>query len=337
MSTVNKPIDTIAAPLAWQLAFRGSVNRWECDENDHLNVRFYSRMVGEALANAIEDLGLRRPAALQLQHMRYLAEARLATPVSGFVALAGVAVFIGHAYPVWLTELRHSFTGTVLAAFLTDLHAPGHGQPESADQPLPAHAGPRGLAMADTPYGQLSRAQAMAHGFHVVGKGVIAASECDAAGDLTPHALMGRLSDGMPNLWSVFQTAEEQAARANGFQGGAVLEYRMCRTSAGTRRNITGSCAPATGTRSVPACVRSAASCSISCTWSSMSPPASVSPAPKRWPSCWTWLPAVQLKYLQSAGRACWRDVCSQRGRPEQRPPAQAVCPYPRRTLFPDG
>ena len=23
-----------------QLTYRGSVNRWECDENDHLNVRF---------------------------------------------------------------------------------------------------------------------------------------------------------------------------------------------------------------------------------------------------------------------------------------------------------
>ena len=32
-----------------QLTYRGSVNRWECDENDHLNVRFCEQKLYQTL------------------------------------------------------------------------------------------------------------------------------------------------------------------------------------------------------------------------------------------------------------------------------------------------
>ncbi len=218
----------VAASLDWRLVFKGSVNRWECDENDHLNVRFYSRMANEALTTALAEVlpaaVFSRRGRLVLQHMRYLAEARLATPISGFVALAGIeGERLRH-----VIELRHSFSETVLATFLADTEVEAHGLANTSDLVLPPHIGPRGLPLADSPFGRLRRTEAKALGFTLIGKGVIDRAECDERGQLPPHALMGRMSDAMPNLWAVLQTADEQAARANGFQGGAVLEYRMC-------------------------------------------------------------------------------------------------------------
>ena len=206
----------------FELAYKGSVNRWECDENDHLNVRFYSRMVWESLLDALAEWKVADGWRVKIQHMRYLAEARMATPVSGFVARVGATVDTIDV----LTELRHSFTGVVLAAFISRIESVRHGLGVTVPVPLPKHAGPRGLSMDDTPYSQLTLEQARLHGFQIVAKGVIAEQECDARGELPPHAIMGRVSDGMPNLWAILQTAEEQSARANGFQGGAVLEYR---------------------------------------------------------------------------------------------------------------
>lgn len=223
MTDPDVPANVAAPTLDWHLAFKGSVNRWECDENDHLNVRFYSRMAAEALANALADQGVRAPGRITLQHMRYLAEARLATPVSGHVACVGVTgPRLRH-----LIELRHSFSGVVLAAFLSESCIEHHGLPDKADQPLPPHAGPRGLEREDSPFGVIRRPDAANLGFALIGKGVISRAECDADGLFPAHALMGRMSDAMPNLWAVLQTAEEQSARSNGFQGGAVLEYRM--------------------------------------------------------------------------------------------------------------
>ena len=33
----------------FELCLQTSVNRWECDENDHLNVRFFVRMAWESI------------------------------------------------------------------------------------------------------------------------------------------------------------------------------------------------------------------------------------------------------------------------------------------------
>ena len=36
-----------------QLTYRGSVNRWECDENDHLNVRFCEQKLYQTLLSGL--------------------------------------------------------------------------------------------------------------------------------------------------------------------------------------------------------------------------------------------------------------------------------------------
>ena len=80
-----------------QLTYRGSVNRWECDENDHLNVRFcehklYQALVSGLLANGcIDSEGVPSlPARIARQHIRFQAESRIAAPLGGyFAAVAG--------------------------------------------------------------------------------------------------------------------------------------------------------------------------------------------------------------------------------------------------------
>ncbi len=203
------------------LGFRGSVNRWECDENDHLNVRFYNRMVWESLHSALPALGVDGDWRLHSVHQRYLAEARLATPIAGYCALVaadaeGVTV---------LVELRNPMRETVLASFVCVLH--GARAASQAALQLPKHAGARGIvdgapSLEDVPLSALA-----AHGPVQVGSGVFRPEECAADGVVPFYAYMGRISDAMPNLWARLQTEEEMAARSEGFQGGAVLEYRM--------------------------------------------------------------------------------------------------------------
>ena len=72
------------------LTYRGSVNRWECDENDHMNVRYCVEKLYETFiaglimtknncATEVKDSypGIKRV------HIRFQNEARLSAPLSG--------------------------------------------------------------------------------------------------------------------------------------------------------------------------------------------------------------------------------------------------------------
>ena len=67
-----------------------AVNTWQCDENDHLNVQFYTEFGHEASAHLMTSLGLgrRAQAAAGLavraaqDHIRYLREFRVVDPVA---------------------------------------------------------------------------------------------------------------------------------------------------------------------------------------------------------------------------------------------------------------
>src|SRR5262245_40096157 len=69
--------------------FTTAVNTWQCDENDHLNVQYYTEFGHEASAHLLANLGLgpraRRAAGLAVStisdHVRYLREFRVIDPV----------------------------------------------------------------------------------------------------------------------------------------------------------------------------------------------------------------------------------------------------------------
>lgn len=222
--------------MPFERFYQGSVNRWECDENDHLNVRFYLHKAHQALDAFALARGLSAALPrhvrwldnLRAHHIRYLREARMAVPMAGDVA---VVAYEGKRLTL-LCELRHVFTGTVLAAFLSEFDLPPSAHEAARAvlatgvEAVPGHAGARGVEAATSPYASLSLAAAQDAGYRPIGAGVIQPEECDDRGMLNPWHYMGRTSDAMPSFWSQLQTAQELEA-GEGYLGGAVLEYRM--------------------------------------------------------------------------------------------------------------
>jgi len=216
--------------LALQGCYWGSVNRWECDENDHLNVRFYAHKMNQALQifllqqnlvpESAPDAALRR---IQVQHIRFLREARIAAPLRVDCGISGCRE---DALDV-LQIMVNNVTEEPVAAFLTTIDTTGWGPHLEAEAPVPETAAPRGLDPQAPYHMPASQEAAAALGFHVVGRGIIGHDECDATGLLLPHHYIGRVSDGMPNLWAFLNEATDLEARQNGDLGGAALEYRL--------------------------------------------------------------------------------------------------------------
>lgn len=217
-------------------AFQGSVNRWECDENDHLNVRFYLQKAEQGLLFGLPELGIADAASapgllsqVDVHHIRYLQEARMAAPLRGELGIVGLA----DDRLQLLTILRHGGTEQPLATVLTDIRLRETQIARVATDlrfldTVPDFAQPRGVLAEPSPYAQLDRAAAEAHGYSRVGAGVIHAHECSGGGRLLDWQLLGRISDGMPNFWARIEADKSNAE----FLGGAVLEFRLQRLAA---------------------------------------------------------------------------------------------------------
>jgi acyl-CoA thioester hydrolase len=224
------------------VTYRGSVNAWECDENDHLNVRFYVAKANEGLPHLLSELG-RPPAApggagprlrVVAQHMRFLAEARKATPLT---VVSGIASSTPATLAVY-SEVRHSLTGAVLATLLSDVALVGDGGARVPAPPIPArlrcevppHGAPRGIAL-DRAFAPPLRSAVSSAGFVEIARGRVRAAECDDDGELEPYQYVGRIADGVVNLMARFQTEEELARRSHGVEGGALVEFRATHRS----------------------------------------------------------------------------------------------------------
>ena len=210
--------------------FWGSVNTWECDENDHLNVRFYAHKINQAIqawlvAQGVDShLAARSLPAIRTQHIRFLSEARAATPLRvdcGLLAL--------HAGTLTLLCLMHNnATNSVLAAFQTQMDFGELPEAAAVNRVSPPDfACPRGIDPTTAGAAPDSLQAALDRGYQIVGRGVIGVDECDAGGLVLPHIYIGRVSDGMPNLWAFINSTEDRNARAAGELGGAALEYRL--------------------------------------------------------------------------------------------------------------
>jgi len=218
-------------------SYRGSVNAWECDENDHLNVRFFLDKVNQGLPFALDALGLREAMQehkahprIRAQHVRFLREARMATPLT---AHAGLARSAAHGLTVY-SELRHSQTGEAMAAVLTEVDfVTADGKQRLLPVPhhavmceVPEHGAPRGIG-ADAATLRPDRGSAADLGFVEIGRGRVAPWECDVRGELEPFQYVGRISDSVVNLMAHFQTDEELSRRSRGEEGGALVELRI--------------------------------------------------------------------------------------------------------------
>ena len=206
------------------LSYRGSVNRWECDENDHLNVRFCEQKLWQTLAVGLLQAGLvdeheldTLPTRITHQHLRFQQESRIATPISGYISALPSSV--SSSFNV-LAQLRHTVSDEPLCSALWQVSGLKQGSNIDSDADL-SHALPRGIDN-DLAYGTLDLASALAKGFVVTGQGLIQPDECTNTGYLLPHNYMARTSDSMPNLWSHLAGDE----RVSESEGGAVVEFR---------------------------------------------------------------------------------------------------------------
>lgn len=221
--------------------WRGCVNSWECDENGHMNVRFYVAKWQEGLAFLAQALSLPgafspRAAATLLprdQHIRFLAEAHAGAALS----LHGGVIETGEDWVNLYQEMRH-MDGRIAAAFTTRVAHVGarDARPFRWPQrmaPLaaslqctpPKEGQPRSIDFAKKPTGIASIEAADRLGALRVGAFVVAPQHLDAFGRLTTEWVIGRLSDAAPNLFSAWR---QIAAKGLGKRiGGAVLEYRL--------------------------------------------------------------------------------------------------------------
>jgi acyl-CoA thioester hydrolase len=95
------------------------VNTWQCDENDHLNVQFYTEFGHEASAHLLNRLGFgpraqaNEDASLRVSfdHIRYLREFRIIDAVE----VKSAPVEIGRHELVLYHEVRNPADGTLAA------------------------------------------------------------------------------------------------------------------------------------------------------------------------------------------------------------------------------
>jgi acyl-CoA thioester hydrolase len=207
-----------------------AVNTWQCDENEHLNVQFYTEFGHEASAHLMAALGLgrRAQAAASLNvraasdHIRYLREFRAVDPI----AVRSAPVEVGERHVVVYHEVRNSGDDALASTICRRIEsdgpwpAPFRAAAEAATVELPAAARPRGITGKALP--ELPLADAGRVGLIEVGRGTVKPFECDENGEMLPRHQTGRYSDGAPIVWN--RLGFDRAAMAQRQEGSVVVE-----------------------------------------------------------------------------------------------------------------
>jgi acyl-CoA thioester hydrolase len=210
--------------------FSTAVNTWQCDENDHLNVQFYTEFGHEASAHLLASLGLgpraQRAVGITLDaawdHVRYLREFREVDAVE----VLSAPVELGERHLIAYHEIRNASDGTVAATMRRRIASdrpwsdPFRARAEAASMALPANAKPRSVGTLALP--DLALADAARTGLVDIGRTMIMPAECDERGAFLPHHLFGRYSDGAPLLWN--HLGFDRAAMQERGEGSVVVE-----------------------------------------------------------------------------------------------------------------
>ena len=225
--------------------WRGGVNTWECDENGHMNVRFYVARAMEGLVGLAAELGLPHafsPAAnatlvVREQHIRFLREARVGAPLHMRASVTGM----GETDARILLVLYHSGSGEPAATFQTvvahvtpaDEQRPfawpqqARAKAQALTAPVPAYAASRSVGVAPFET-RASLARADKLGLKLISTGAFDGQDCDVFGRMRAELFISRVSDGIPGLVSQTRAAilDSMPTRPASV-GGAVLEYRL--------------------------------------------------------------------------------------------------------------
>jgi acyl-CoA thioester hydrolase len=223
--------------------YRGSVNSWECDENRHLNVRYFMEKVWEGAAHFAGAIGMpgafgpRAESTLQPidMHIRFLKELHAG---AGLSVRAGVSSVGERAAMLFFEMLHNDGAPAATFAILTAHVEPHSGAPlpwpkdtlaalEAAACAVPAHGAPRSIDMSLAPDRDVSRARADDLGAPVTGRYAVGPQHCDAFGRMAPPWFIGRISDSMPNVRARRTANPARGAAGERRIGGAALEYRL--------------------------------------------------------------------------------------------------------------
>jgi acyl-CoA thioester hydrolase len=219
---------------------RHSVQPWECDRNDHLNMQFYVARASDALAALGLRLGLepselakRNLALVETEmHIRFQRELRDGAP---YAVKGGVVKGDGHLLTVFL-ELENTATEEISATFTTtaalcearDLTAVEFDEAAllkavSVAATVPAHAEPRGLKM-HAPRRTPSLAEAERLKLIPSYQGIVEIAECDANGRLKSQTYMAYVFKALPHIFAQLRMGE---AMRDEKRSGAAVEYRL--------------------------------------------------------------------------------------------------------------
>ena len=214
---------------------RSFVNAWQCDENDHLNVQFYTGYADEASPQLHAMLGSEpgpRIAVLE-DYIRYHREMRTADSVE----VRSAPVEIDETTLTAYHEVRNADDGQVAATVRRrtqfvdtggdplDWGEAFRGQARAHVVGLPAIARPRTTGSRG-PVPPLTADDKRCAGLVEIGRGTVQARECNARGRMTPQAHAGRLSDSAGFFWRAFGFGRDAMRARN--QGTAVVET-LCR------------------------------------------------------------------------------------------------------------
>ena len=211
------PVPTTDEAQSWGVeVWRGGVNTWECDENGHMNVRFYVVKAMEALAGLAAALGMPRAFApnanatlmVREQHIRFRREAH---PGAALHA-RGAVLEMGETDARVLLVMYHSHSGEPAATFQTVVshvtRRSGRPFPWSSrtreraaalTAPLPDIAAARSVDLGAFQTGaSLARAEDL--GLITIGAGTILAHDCDVFGRMATEQFIGRVSDGISRI-----------------------------------------------------------------------------------------------------------------------------------------
>jgi acyl-CoA thioester hydrolase len=182
----------------WLDTYRGTVFRWEVDNNDHLTVAYYFARLADATGAVLHALGLGAGYTARTRHgcpvtecfARYVKELRVGDILhvtSGVVAVEPDALVLGH-------KLFNSETGDLCTTIEQRLaHVDGDGKPAALGAGPRAAAETRRIAW-DAPAPERRPRPAGLAGFRESARDTVAPGEMDAFGRLRLGAYIHRFS-----------------------------------------------------------------------------------------------------------------------------------------------
>jgi acyl-CoA thioester hydrolase len=223
-----------------QSTVRTFVNTWQCDENLHLNVQFFTSFAHDASAQLHARLGL-GPAALGAarlrlrpveDHVRYYRELR----AEDIVEVRSAPVAVDDTTLAAYHEIRNAYDGTVAAtvrcvtACRTAEGAAARwpkvfrANAEAATVALPSAAEAR-TAGKRGPLPDLTLAAARDLGLSEISRSQVMPAECGIDGGLLPRFHLARFSDGGAHLWQAL--GFDRAGMRDRRQGSVILESKL--------------------------------------------------------------------------------------------------------------